>query len=112
MTSRIGSAIRYMILSMVLTIGGLLVTAASAHAHGSSSQHVVDHTDTADVEHVKQGHPEQCHGGSICNAVGLFSIGPPLPAPKDTEQRYSIPRAQYRVLGITAFDPPPPRVLI
>lgn len=27
MTSRMGSAIRYIILSMVLTIGGLLVTA-------------------------------------------------------------------------------------
>ncbi|WP_170481355.1 hypothetical protein [Ruegeria arenilitoris] len=106
------SAIRYIILSMVLTIGGLLVTADSAHAHGSGSQHVIDQTDSADVEHVKQGHPGHCHGGTICNAVGLFSMGPPPPGPQDTEQRYSIPRAQYRVLGIAAFDPPPPRVLI
>ncbi len=112
MTSRTSSAIRYFILSMVLAIGGLLVTADSAHAHGGDSQHVIDQSDSADVEHVKQGHPGHCHGGAICNAVGLFLIGPTSPDPYVAEQRYSISRAQYRVLGITSFDPPPPRVLI
>ena len=112
MTSRVGTAIRYFILSIALAIGGLLVTADSAHAHGGDSQHVIDQTDSADVEHVKQGHPGHCHGGAICNAVGLFLMGPTLPGPQGTERRYSIPRAQYRVLSIIAFDPPPPRVLI
>ena len=53
MTSRVGTAIRYSILSIALAIGGLLVTADSAHAHGSGSQHVIDQTDSADVEHVR-----------------------------------------------------------
>lgn len=112
MTSRMRSAVRYIILSLVLTIGGFLATADAAHAHGGSSHHVSAQTDSIDVEHIKQGHPGHCHGGMTCSVVGLFLTGPTPPSPIGAKKRLSIPRAQYRVLGITAFDPPPPRVLI
>lgn len=112
MTSRMRSAVRYIILSLVLTIGGFLATADAVHAHGSNSHHVSVQTDTIDVEHIKQGHPGHCHGGMTCSAVGLFLTGTTPPSPLSSEKRFSIPRTQYKVLGITAFDPPPPRVLI
>ncbi|WP_158221866.1 hypothetical protein [Actibacterium pelagium] len=90
----------------------LALSADQASAHGGDGAfHEPVSVGSIVENHVEQGHPGHCHGGSFCGGVAVFAGALPSVLPIFTAIRNAIPTDHFRLLNISAFDPPPPRLL-
>lgn len=112
MKRKAGRAIGYWILAVSIFIAGFLVVSEPAFAHGNDgTMHAPLVIETPDPEHVENGHPGHCHGGSFCNGVAMAVVPPAAPELASRMDRQTLAAGHFRALAVYFFDPPPPRIL-
>lgn len=108
----LGRKIGYLVVALSIFIAGLFLSPDRAHAHGGDN---VNHQSVFDQsmgpDHAKDGHPGHCHGGSLCSGVAVIVELFAGPQPDLAASRHSMAVAPLRVLAVTFYDPPPPRIL-
>ena len=101
---------------MLLIVGvftvGLLLFASPAEAHGAHASPVEAIAVEIEADTTGHGHLSHCHGGAFCPAAAVASLAPVVPEPLLRCGRCGRPEPAKADAAPTAFDPPPPRVLI
>ena len=101
---------------MLLVVGvftvGLLLFASPAAAHGAHSTPIEAAVVDIEADHTAHGHLSHCHGGAFCPAAAVASFAPVVPEPLLRCGRCARPEPATADAAPSAFDPPPPRVLI